>query len=599
MAIEYKYPRVNISTLAKTRSVRIPERADTTVLFQPIYAKRGPVNKIVRLFAVDELLTTYGEPDFATQGQGILNAINWLKNGGTVYATRLTQPGITTAVADGETLITAKYPGTFYNDIELEFTWNYSSTSLKAYSFTLKIDDYETFKAQTLKELIIRVNDSSDYISIDPSFDISSDILSGVNKTKKYTLKNAIDGVDGLSEFTPEIINNNANYIKFSNGIYIYRHANTGEDKDTNPFVYDIQAPDGSLINDVSAKNLPSLIRDRSTNLTSEQLQQLEQCAAYIINNPETNIIEYAMCPKTNDELVRDLFGTLDAEKSAIETLGPISQLLGNKLETPIDVILDAGYSEDTKTIISLYTKNVDQTLELSRKDIICIFDEYVNDYTTKYTGKRPTICDISSCINKCDNRAVYTQYFLVDDDYAKNIWVTPSYFLAKLIPHNDITYGIQWPTAGLTRGVLTDVKDINENPTPSIKNANFIDRINYVERDSNGYKFMSQRTFDGSEETEYTALSFLNNSRALAKMVKELEKVGREYLFEFNDATTLANMRAALNRYMSNWVSNRTLNFAEVDVAASEYSDEAVDVTLNVRFTGTIEVISIDIIIE
>ena len=138
-----------------------------------------------------------------------------------------------------------------------------------------------------------------------------------------------------------------------------------------------------------------------------------------------------------------------------------------------------------------------------------------------------------------------------------------------------------------------------NENPTPNIKNANFLDRINYVERDANGYKFMSQRTYDGSDETEYTALSFLNNSRALAKMVKELEKVGREYLFEFNDATTLANMRNALNRYMSEWVSNRTLNFAEVDVAASEYSDEAVDVTLNIRFTGTIEVISIDIIIE
>jgi hypothetical protein len=57
--------------------------------------------------------------------------------------------------------------------------------------------------------------------------------------------------------------------------------------------------------------------------------------------------------------------------------------------------------------------------------------------------------------------------------------------------------------------------------------------------------------------------------------------------------------MRNALNRYVSEWIQNRTLSFATVDVQKDEISDERVNVGLNIRFTGTIEIISIDIVIE
>ena len=458
MAIEYKYPRVTISTLAKTHSVRMPERADTTVLFQPIYAKRGPVDKIVRLFTVDELITTYGEPDFATQGQGILNAINWLKNGGTVYATRLTQFGAKKAVASkGDTStsatevnkIMAKYPGTFYNDIELEFSWAYKEISgtipqeYKMYSFTLKVGDYETFKAQSLNELIIRVNDSSDYIVIDNDFTISdSDITS---KTLSCTLSNGKDKFEGR----PDIIEEKDGVFSISENdkVHTFESGEKG---------IDITCGD-KTIEGVKLSDAISYIKN---NITDEDALSWASYTEMTENGDSTELAK--LFPSTydefsTDELVRILFGKLDSAGSTIDVLGPVEYLLGNKLETPIDVILDAGYSEDTKKIISLYTRNKDQLLELARKDIVCIFDEYINDYdetNEKYTGKRPTLCD-NSCIHKCDNRALYTQYFLVDDDYAKNIWVTPTYFLAQLIPHNDTLYGVQWPTAGLTRGVL------------------------------------------------------------------------------------------------------------------------------------------------
>ena len=109
----------------------------------------------------------------------------------------------------------------------------------------------------------------------------------------------------------------------------------------------------------------------------------------------------------------------------------------------------------------------------------------------------------------------------------------------------------------------------------------------------------MSQRTFDGSTDDNYTALSFLNNRMTLVRIIHELKALGRDYLFEFNDSVTLANLSSVLNKYLTNWIANRALSYGNVVVSHDPYSEEAVDVQLNVKFTGSIEVISVDIIIE
>ena len=78
------------------------------------------------------------------------------------------------------------------------------------------------------------------------------------------------------------------------------------------------------------------------------------------------------------------------------------------------------------------------------------------------------------------------------------------------------------------------------------------------------------------SREIENTALRFLNNVRVANRMVRDLENLGREYLFEFNDTATLNNMRLALSRYVDGWIQNRTLSLAEVLVEKDENSDES-----------------------
>jgi hypothetical protein len=84
-----------------------------------------------------------------------------------------------------------------------------------------------------------------------------------------------------------------------------------------------------------------------------------------------------------------------------------------------------------------------------------------------------------------------------------------------------------------------------------------------------------------------------------LERMKKDLERIGRTYLHEFNDAVTIANMTTALNKYVNNWISNRTLSLGIVEVVQNEVSENALDINLNIRFTNTIEVINVSIVIE
>jgi hypothetical protein len=277
------------------------------------------------------------------------------------------------------------------------------------------------------------------------------------------------------------------------------------------------------------------------------------------------------------------------------------STMLGNKLEHSIDLILDAGYSLAAKNAIADFVGE--------RDDITVLFDTF--NFTTDESGEpadniNPYLTT-AKFLGK-NNVAVYAQKLTVNDPISgKEIWVTPTYFLSRLIPVNDRTYGLQWPTAGLTRGVLEGVTGININPTNSLditsganaeypgKEYLYINRINYIERDARGYRFMSQST----RAAEDTALRFVNNVRVVNKMARELENLGRNYLFEFNDSITLKNMSNVLNRYVGEWIQNRTLSYGLVTVDKNEFSDEKVDVTLNIRFTGTIEIISIAITIE
>jgi hypothetical protein len=293
----------------------------------------------------------------------------------------------------------------------------------------------------------------------------------------------------------------------------------------------------------------------------------------------------------TDNDVVESVFKTTDNN---------ILNQLRNTLEYPIDFVIDAAYSMDVKTAIYKAFCSEATDPNFLRNDINVILDAFAIETDGTYVDHQT---DVDSLIdtNNTRNLSVYSQLVRTHNPFnpSEVIAVAPSYYLTQLIPNNAIQQqrGTHEPIAGLNRGVLTDVVSVNESPLPEKKEEYFQNRVNYIETDRYRSAFMSQRTREKREDN--TALQFLNNSITTNRMVKELSKLARVYLFEYNDAVTLSNLRNVLNKYISEFVANRTLSYAMVDVQKNPYSEEAIDVTLNIKFTGTIEVISVALTIE
>ena len=489
----YNYPRVDIKTIAKIHNTAAPEAEDTTVLFMPILADKGPMNEIVKIHSLEEFITTFGEMDGIQERVGKLtafNIMNWLTAGGTLYVVRLGNEA-----GSKQREVTIGYPK---ND----------ETATEFYTITGK--------------------DIGAYIN-GYTFDLVKNGEQGTILVKNNRI------VERVYFTIPKEVN--------------------GEVHVASEYIESVKkvAEKPSKVDDAGTDGLPD-----KTEFT---------------------------------DVLKVFWGAKD--KTEITGIKGAKHFLENPLPTPIDLLMDAGYPLSVKIAMADFVKSNNADVPGVRPDICAYIDLYdADNKDTTMTTSLP------SGLPNDENVFYFWQSFTISDAVfadGADMTVGPSYFLSKIVPANDIANGIQFPAAGTRRAELTDVVKMSENPLPDKKEELFNHHINYVEKDSRGYYFMSQRT--SSENS--TALSFINNARVTCRIVHEINALARDYLFEFNDATTLQNMRSVLNKYITNWIANRTLSYGEVDVAKNALSDEAVDVTLNIKFTGTIEVISIKLVIE
>lgn len=311
----------------------------------------------------------------------------------------------------------------------------------------------------------------------------------------------------------------------------------------------------------------------------------------------DNDYVLYGLEYERSDYVDFNLSGGIDTEYDETLIATAIESALEDKLSVKCDLILDAGYKASTKQAIAEKIASLTDKKRV-RDDLIFIADMYELDYKNNVIPTPSDGLDGHDGTYEARCLAVYDQYGTTEDIYSENsgveVYVTPTYFLAGLIPYNDAHYGIGYPTAGKRRGVIEDALSINHNPTTAEKNEYYEQRINYIEKDSRSIQFMSQSTWT----EENTALQYLNNSRVVNKIVTDIEALGRDYLFEYNDATTLNNLKNAITKYMNNWVLSRTLSKCIVSVEPGE-DDKTVAVRLDIAFTGIIEVISIEINIE
>jgi hypothetical protein len=579
MIINKVYPHVNVTTTALVRNPGDFIDTGATSLFVPFLAEKGLSDEIQKIFNLTQFISEYGEPDFSYQGRSILNIYNWLNAGGSIYALRLVgegganSTGSLTVSPDTIVTFTAKSKGTYYDDLKV---------ILKNSIYTNAVDyiDAEIYLDNKRVQTVYKLSAENFQTVLTGTQWFGSIVFGeGESFTSLHTLVEASDrtiefaggdnGIEDLDRLVRHF------FYRFSDNITVSGSpvvvGATGEN-----LVLTLTSSVGLNIGE--SLKISRLVNEVEENVIGQVTS---------INGASVTIQITSKSPSNLSALAVDEWFISEISTSSITAQDSIA----NKLEFPIDMIMDAGFELNTKQAIHDFTKQVAITEEdntILRNDIIVIFDQF--DFSSSEVGEAVSVSSESF------NHAVYTQKITINDIVSgKDVWVTPTYFLASLIPANDNIYGLQWPTAGLTRGVLQGVKILSKNPTEQEKQDFYKARLNYIEKDSRGFYFMSQLTNEPGD----TSLRFLNNSRVTLRIAREIENLGRDYLFEFNDTATLNNLRNALNRYINGWIQNRTLSFGSVDVFKSERSDERVDVKMNIRFTGTIEIISVDITIE
>lgn len=635
------YPHVGITTNAAVRKSTPADESTATTLFAPFVAKKGPENVGVKIYSNSEFISTFGALDYSEQGQQVLNIGNWLNNGGAVLACRMTAlpkeydtdllknayfgPDDILYINGNATDVRCKSKKEYfdYNGNLFETNIHKDETNKNVFSYSSISDITASGGVETnTDKLKVSYFDNKTILSFKTEedgtltlyYDYIQDITSlekGGSTSNYYSVGHKKVTIDGAPYSLSDPMNMVANYMETT-----YAAAN-----DDNPAVYPaiIKAKySGAYYNDMTVrvqKQTDSLFKvivyvggvqvESFSRRKWDEIKTLDKYSDYIGYIKLGDDLKEYFLGNGDDKIPADknsyvdfeLSGGIDTEYDEALIATAIESALSDKLSVKCDLILDAGYKASTKQAIAEKIASLDDTKRV-RDDLIFIADMYELDYKNNVIPTPSTGLTEHDGTYEARCLAVYDQYGTTEDIYSENsgveVYVTPTYFLAGLIPYNDAHYGIGYPTAGKRRGVIEDALSINHNPTTAEKNEYYEQRINYIEKDSRSIQFMSQSTWT----EENTALQYLNNSRVVNKIVTDIETLGRDYLFEYNDTTTLNNLKNAITKYMNNWVLSRTLSKCIVSVEPGE-DDKTVAVRLDIAFTGIIEVISIEINIE
>lgn len=647
MAIKNIHPHVGIEYNAKrrVRSVTVENTAPT--LFAPIVAKRGPENVPYKVYSNAEFISTFGQLEFSEQGQQVLNIGNWLNNGGAVMVYRMaTVP----ANMKYKKNVFITYENNIYKQYiivngvltENEATaqtengvqYKYNEEKIyKPIRFALiavseggkyKLNSNYSNKIFTYDE---NVQDGSKYVKVESTTELSVNTVYYEEITIKTdtTEVSSLDGGKGfkyyknaeLSDLKDDanqslVIGNKAlskddvllacayyadpNYLvraKYSGSFY---NGMQVEIRQTGVGVFNVVVyVNGSPVESFARKTKENY---KTISKLSDYLGEflISECVLDRLNSyTSTSAIRTTLSLSVPEGYVDNVFNEANI-KDAIKTG------LKDKLAVKCDYILDAGYKADTKEAIANLIAGAEGQL---RDDVIFVADTIeLTTKDNKFTNKLPG--DASAWVNKISDSShetrlisVYNAYLTTEDIYSATsgveTYVSPTYFLAGLIPYNELTYGCSYTNAGKRRGEVSDALYLSKNPTPEEKDALYAERLNYIEKDSTGIYFMSQSTY----QQEDTALRFLNNSRSLNVIARNVERIGRNYLHEATTVTSLNNLTQAITTYMNDWVQNKALTKCEVDVYADQFDDTLVHIILNIKFPGTIEIISVEINID
>lgn len=246
----------------------------------------------------------------------------------------------------------------------------------------------------------------------------------------------------------------------------------------------------------------------------------------------------------------------------------------------PVDVVMDANFDLSVKNaILDFCNERQYHTFGYIDTGILSSVTQTLNwrNYQFSYTDW---------CI------AIYGQNWVASDSYTgQNINVTSTYYLAGMIPNHDNVHGVHKPLAGKNYGIIDSYgldKTYSWFPTEYEKEDLYTARINYVERQPDHIRFMSNCT----AQKKLSRLTEINNVRVLFKMVDTVETLLDNYYFEHANDATLSSISSDLTTSLSTWVSVGACDAVNVTVSQTDEQRERkiCGVTVSIQFTPVIE---------
>jgi len=248
-------------------------------------------------------------------------------------------------------------------------------------------------------------------------------------------------------------------------------------------------------------------------------------------------------------------------------------------------LVYDAGYPADVKTAIS--------TLCTTRRDCVGILD---NGDNATYTAAMSTR----------NNTNVFNNYFVslyepfnkVSDPFTgTDVWFSPVYHMAYLLPRNDNVAELWFAAAGFNRAAIDSIKELRYNPALGQRDQMYLKQLNPIVKFSQGYVVWGQLT----SQAKASALQDLNIVRLVLYAKRALEQYCRFFVFEQNDEITWGQVAGSVVDFLEVIKQNRGLDSYTVDVGATDYERKTkifhVDVTL--QPTRVVEKIELNFFIK
>ena len=235
-------------------------------------------------------------------------------------------------------------------------------------------------------------------------------------------------------------------------------------------------------------------------------------------------------------------------------------------------IVMDGGYPTDVKTSIN--------TLVRTRKDCLAIVDNGDNATTAAAITAR----DDDHTFNT-RYMALYEPYSKVYDVYTgKDLWLSPIYHMANIIPYTDNVSEVWSAPAGTNRATIATIKELRFSPRLGDRNNFYLKQINPIVKFSIGNVVYSQLT----TQKRPTALQDINIIRLVLYVKRALEQFCKFYIFEYNDSETWSKISNEINSFLKVIQSKRGLYSFGVEVGATEYELKAKQIHVNVTLNPT-----------